>query len=89
MGRISCYLSDSGKELLAKDSMELSIVVSGIYNFMCADHDLYFFDLRELVTQFIFLSVSMAADIVKTVKEKSTSITFNHVSQFYVAVKKE
>ena len=38
---------------------------------MCADHDLYFFDLRELVTQFIFLSISMAADIVKAAKDIS------------------
>ena len=59
---------------------------------MCADHDLYFFDLRELVinlfsqnTQFIFLSVSMAADIVKTVKDISPiprygrEVGFDHI----------
>lgn len=33
--RITCYLSDSGKELLVKDSMERSMVVSGVYNFVC------------------------------------------------------
>jgi translation initiation factor 4A len=83
----------------ALDGCEWSLI-------LCADHDIY---LCELVlklfsqnTQFIFMSVSMAADIVKTAKdlshdpsrfltigEKSASITPIFVRQFYVAVQKE
>ena len=68
-----------------------------------------YLDLCELVikpfpqnTQYIFLSISMAADIVKTAKdishdpsrfltigEKAALITPIHVRQFYVAVNKE
>lgn len=68
------------------------------------------FDLCELViklfsqnTQYIFLSVSMAANIAKTAKDlshdpsrfltigekKSASTTRHHVRQFYIAAKKE
>lgn len=77
---------------------------------MCADHDPYLsrFKCKLVIKllpehiQLIFLSVSMAADTVKTAKdlshdpsrfltvgEKSASITPIHVRQFYVAVKKE
>ena len=77
---------------------------------LCANHDPYLsrFKCKLVIKllpehiQLIFLSVSMAADTVKTAKdlshdpsrfltvgEKSASITPIHVRQFYVAVKKE